>query len=580
MAHRLVRRAALLSLALVMIFMLAAPALAAAPQRVVILPFTANAKDDISFLVKGVRDMLATRLAWPDKVTVIEPDLVAPAMKQVPPPYNDDKARNVGKKLSADVVVFGSITAMGKSVSVDARVTKVNEPETQPLTAFVQASDLDQVIPRINDFAQRINADIFKRPEAIAAMKKAEESTKEMARVEQEGAGGPGQPPRQKTNEEDDLPATMSPLNPLFLRSLSGVESDRYWRSPRIDGQIASIAVADIDLDGKNELLALTKDSLRIYRLAGKHFGLIHEMKNGPSGEYMFVDAADIDGDGRPEIFVSNLNNYTIQSFVMSWHTQGGMKYIAKDLPYFFRAQPNPVGKGHILLGQKKDVVEPMVGPIYYMKAEGGTYVPSGQTVKKPMKATNLYNILLADLNGSGRAMTLMIGLSYDLMVFSAGGDRLYQGGEVYNASDKIIRVPPASQLDNPGWDEGWYFLPTRMVLSDLDGDGRGEVIVVRNMDRMGGLLGRMRMYYQGTIYSLYWNGMSMMENWRTPRIGGYITDYTIADVGNVGRPALVLSIASTRLQGMSTKDQGHIVAFTLKQTSTKTPGTGKSRGL
>lgn len=578
MAHRLVRRAALLPLALVMIFMLAAPAMAAAPQRVVILPFTANAKDDISFLVKGVRDMLATRLAWQDKVTVIEPDLVAPVMKQIPPPYNDDKAREVGKKLTADVVVFGSITAMGQAVSVDARVVKVKEPEAQPLTAFVQASDLDQVIPRINDFAQRINADIFKRPEAIAALKKAEEHTKEMAQLQQQGPGGPQQ--SKTLNEQDDLPSTMSPLNPLFLRSLSGVESDRYWRSPRIDGQIVSIAVADIDLDGKNELLALTTDTLRIYRLSGKHFGLVHEMKNGPSGEYMFVDAADIDGDGRPEIFVSNLNNYTIQSFVMTWHTQGGLKFITKDLPYFFRVQPNPIGKGHILLGQKKDVVEPMVGPIFYMKAEGGTYVPSGETVTKPTKATNLYNILLADLNGSGRTMTLVIGLSYDLMVFSSNGERLYQGGEVYNASDKIIKVPPASQLDNPGWDEGWYFLPTRMVLSDLDGDGRSEVIVVRNLDRMGGLLGRMRMYYQGTIYSLYWNGMSMMENWRTPRIGGYVTDYAIADVGNVGRPALVLSIASTRLQGMSMKDQGHIVAFTLKPTSAKTPGTGKSRGL
>ncbi len=578
MAHRLVRRAALVSLALVMIFTLAAPAFASAPQRVVILPFTANAKEDVSFLVKGVRDMLTTRLAWQDKVNVIEPDLVAPVMKQIPPPYNDVKAREVGHKLTADVVVFGSITAMGKAVSVDARVVKVKDPEAPAMTTFVQASDLDQVIPRINDFAQRINADIFKRPEAVAAIEKSEARARQMAQLKKKGEEEPAL--QKGMNEEDDLPSTMSPLNPLFLRSLSGVESDRYWRSPRIDGQVTSIAVADIDLDGKNELLALTEDTLRIYRLAGKHFGLIHEMKNGPSGEYMFVDAADIDGDGRPEIFVSNLNNYTIQSFVMSWHTQGGLKFIAKDLPYFFRAQPNPIGKGYILLGQKKDVVEPMVGPIFYMKAEGGTYVPTEKTVKKPLSVANLYNILLADLNGAGRAMTLMIGLSYDLMVFSAGGERLFQGGEVYNASDKIIRVPPATQLDNPGWDEGWYFLPTRMVLSDLDRDGRSEVIVVRNMDRMGGLMGKMRMYYQGTIYSLYWNGMSMMENWRTPRISGYVTDYTIADVGNVGRPALVLSIVTTRLQGMSTKNQGHIVAFTLKPKSTKTPAKPEGRGL
>ncbi len=574
-----VRRAALALVALVMILALAAPIFAAAPQRVVILPFTANAKDDISFLVKGVRDMLATRLSWQDKVTVIEPDLVAPVMKQIPPPYNDVKARQVGKKLSADVVVFGSITALGKAVSVDARVVKVKDPKAPPLTAFVQAADLDQVIPRINDFAQRINADLFKRPEAVAAIKKAEEKTREMARLEKESPQGrPGPAAR---SPMDDLPATVSPLNPLFLRSLSGVDSDRYWRSPRIDGHVTSLAVADIDLDGKNEVVALLEHGLRIYRLAGRHFGLVYELKNGPTGEYLFVDAADIDGDGRPEIFVSNLNNYTIQSFVLVWDPRGGLRYLAKDLPYFFRVQPNPVGKGKILLGQKKDIVEPFVGPIYYMQAARGTYVPvPGKEVKKPTPAANLYNILLADLNGSGRAMTLMIGLSYDLMVFAPDGERLYQGGEVYNASAKFIKMPPASTMDNPSYEEGWYFLPTRMVLSDLDKDGRAEVIVVRNRDRMGGLLGKMRMYYQGTIFSLYWNGMSMVENWRTPRISGYITDYTVADVGNVGRPALVMCLATKRLKGMITKDQGHIVAFTLKPKATKTPKKPKERGL
>ncbi len=147
---------------------LAALPAAAAPQRVAILPFSANAKDDISYLIKGVRDMLATRLAWGDKVAVIEPDLVAPALKEIPGPYNDEKARQVGKKLSADAVVYGAITMMGQAVSVDARVIRSGE-DRPALSAFVQAANLDQVIPQINEFAQRINAELFKRPGAAPA---------------------------------------------------------------------------------------------------------------------------------------------------------------------------------------------------------------------------------------------------------------------------------------------------------------------------------------------------------------------------------------------------------------------------
>ena len=527
---------------------IAALAHAAGPQRVAILPFTANAKEDISFLVKGVRDMLATRLAWKDKVTVIEPEVVARVMKEVPPPYTDQKARELGRRLQADAVVYGSITMLGKAVSVDARLVRVNS-EAPALTAFVQASDLGQVIPQINTFAQRINAEIFKRPEALAASKPQKKPDKGKTTAEGPLAG---------------LPENISPLNPLFMRSLSGIESDRYWRSPRIPGNITSLAVADIDLDGKNEILALLEHGLRVYRLAGRHFALVYELKNGPTGEYLFVDAADVDGDGRPEIFVSNLNNYTIQSFVLVWDPAGGLRYVAKDLPWYFRVQPNPTGKGKILLGQAKDAVEPFIGPIYEMKYHDGAYVPS-KAIAKPDDYANIYNMLLADLNGSGRVMTLMIGPSYDLRVYSSKGERLWQSGEVYCASSKFIRQPPATNVEDPGWEDSWYFVPTRMVLTDLDHDGRPEVIVVRNRDRMHGFLEKMRLYYQGVIYSLYWNGMALAEDWRTPRISGYVTDYTIADVGNVGKPALVLAVGQRQMKGWFSRNVGHIVAFTLK---------------
>jgi len=564
-----VRSGRLLAAVVMAAVLWAAPAMAQ-PQRVAILPFTAHAQGDASFLVQGVRDMLATRLAWPGKVQVLEPDLLAPAVKATPGPYDAAKAAQVGRELKADVVVFGSITSTGGAVSVDAQVVRPGE-DTPALTTFVQAAGMDQVIPRINEFAQRINAEVFKRPEAVAALKKAQAATDEKyAGLTQEAAQGATVPEAER-GPKDDLPANISPLNPLFLKSLSGVESDRYWRSPRIDGQINSLAVADIDLDGKQEVLALTQDSLKVYRLAGRHFGLIYEMKNGPKGEYLFVDTADLDGDGTPEIFVSNLNHYTIQSFVLRWQAPGGLAYVAKDLPYYFRAQPNPTGKGRIVLGQERDVADPYVGPIYQMKFKGGAYVPDKE-ISKPARWVNVFNLLLADLNGSGQANKVVVGLSWDLQVFSTSGKMLYQDNEVYNASSKTITAPPATNMDSQGWEDAWFFVPCRLLLSDLDNDKRSEVLAIRNADRMNELLGKMKAYYQGTIYSLYWNGMALVENWRTPRISGYVTDYDIGDVGNVGRPALVMAVNNRVMGGFASKDQAHFVAFTLKPKSEKTP--------
>lgn len=535
----------------------------AAPKRVAILPFTANAKEDISFLVKGVRDMLASRLAWQDKVLVVEPDLVASALKKVKPPYNDAKARLIGKNLGCQIVVHGSITALGKTVSVDARVVKVDQ-EKPSLTSFMQAADLDQVIPRINDFARRINAEIFKRPEAVAALKKAEAANLEKFTGVKQKAEKKDEPIQGKKLSEN-----ISPLNPLFMRQLTGVESDRYWRSPRIKGSITSLAVADIDLDGKNELLVLLADSLRVYRLAGKFFALVREFKNGPSGTYLFVDAADIDGDGVPEIFVTNMNNMTLQSFVLEWRN-GGLRYKAKDLPYYFRVQPNPKGTGSMLLAQKRDVVDAFEGPVYVMRYANEKYVP--QRELKLNKWANVLNFALADLNGSGQPMTVVVGPSYDLRVYSASGERLWMSDDTYAASAKFILQPPNSDISDPGWEDHWYFLPTRLVITDLDKDGRPEVVVVKNRDRMNHMLEKMRLYYSGTIFSLAWNGMSLQEMWRTPKISGYVTDYAVGDVGNVGRPALVMAVSQRVFKGFYNKGQSNVVAFTLKPVKKKAP--------
>jgi TolB-like protein len=366
---------------------------------VVILPFSANSKDDVSFLIKGVRDMLATRLAWQDKVTVVEPDLVAPAAAKIKPPYNEDKARQLGKELGAQVVVYGSLTVVGQAVSVDAGLVQVDS-KNPPLTAYVQTADLDGVIPRINDFAQRINAEVFQRPEAIAAQKKSDEASRRLV-----GQNEGGEEARALNTGEDQakekLPENISPLNPLFLKSLTGVESDRYWRSPRINGAITSVAVGDIDGDGKNELVVLLPNALRIYRLAGEHFALIYEYKNGPTGTYLFVDVADICHTGRPQIFVSNLNNKLADSFVLQWQ-DGGLRMISKPQNIYYRTQQRPGGQGHMLLGQRTAVDTPFFGAVWEMKWDGKDFVPDKE-IPMPWMG-NVWDIAMVDLNGSGKS--------------------------------------------------------------------------------------------------------------------------------------------------------------------------------
>ena len=135
---------------------------ASEPKRVVIVPFKINAEKDLTFLEEGIADMLESRLSWDDKVTVISREKTKRALESVEGSLNETKAREIGAKLDADHVLFGSLTIFGNSMSIDAKLIDVsgNRP---PLTFFSQSQGMDEVIPKINLFATDINERVFGR---------------------------------------------------------------------------------------------------------------------------------------------------------------------------------------------------------------------------------------------------------------------------------------------------------------------------------------------------------------------------------------------------------------------------------
>ncbi|MFZ0612647.1 MAG: CsgG/HfaB family protein, partial [Desulfobacterales bacterium] len=157
------------------------PALAAEPQRVAVLPFKMNAEKDLSFLRNGIFDMLSSRLSDPEKVQVISRADVEKVMAEetgpaATGPVDEATARKIGQKLSADFVLFGSLTMFGNSLSIDAKMIDVAGTRP-PVTASAQSSDMGAVIPQIDQFAAEINTKVFGRQAQAAAPVAAEPRT-------------------------------------------------------------------------------------------------------------------------------------------------------------------------------------------------------------------------------------------------------------------------------------------------------------------------------------------------------------------------------------------------------------------
>jgi len=62
--------------------------------------------------------------------------------------------------MNVDYVVWGSITKIGNSFSVDGKLVDIATYKS-PVGIFTQSQGMDELIPKISDFAQRIDAHIL-----------------------------------------------------------------------------------------------------------------------------------------------------------------------------------------------------------------------------------------------------------------------------------------------------------------------------------------------------------------------------------------------------------------------------------
>ena len=115
-------------------------AAAAEPIRIALLPFKINAEKDLTYLRDGIFDMLSTRLTRGGQVEVLGRKTVDEAIASVAgtEAVNEPAARKIGANLSADFVLYGSLTVFGNSVSLDAKMIDLSG-QKPPLAFFEQS---------------------------------------------------------------------------------------------------------------------------------------------------------------------------------------------------------------------------------------------------------------------------------------------------------------------------------------------------------------------------------------------------------------------------------------------------------
>ncbi len=271
--------------------------MAAEPQRVALLPFKINAEKDLSYLQNGIFDMLSSRLADPGKVQVLSRAEIDAALAGAAGPQDEAAARSLGQKLATEYVLFGSLTKFGDSFSIDAKMVDVTGAKP-PVTVFGQSPDAGGIIPSIDTFAADINARVFGRGSpgtAVAA------------------ASAPTAPPASPTDESRAHPEKLlqrgeNQVSPFINRQDLVLQSPNMWKSPNFSYLINGMAIGDVDGTAGNEIVVVSPKEIYVYRLKDGRPLEIARQDTGSQHYNIGVDVADINGNGRAEIFVTALN--------------------------------------------------------------------------------------------------------------------------------------------------------------------------------------------------------------------------------------------------------------------------------
>jgi len=549
---------------LCLVLLLVAPLAAKDRKTVAVLPFTVNSAENIDYVQQGIQDMLSSRIAAGDKIEVISKEKVAGAIKTV-------KLREMtmadiyglGKKMTVDYVVSGTITKIGNSVSIDGKLADV-AANTPAVSISTQSQGMDDVIVKINDFAQRIEQHILGPAPAAAVSVPVASSPKSVLPQ----VVAPGASPEQKERENMIIAGMRTgkkatytgAINPDFISGAQPRDKKGFWMSQRYPTNYKGVDVGDVNGDGLNEIVVIDENSVYVYQRKGNDAVLLTKITGGRYNNYIGVDLVDLNNNGIKEIIVSNVLtkrgansiSNTVDSFVLEWK-DGKFVTIANNLPWLFRViDTKPAGIR--VLGQKIGVSRPFETPINEMVWRNGKY-QEGTELKIP-RGLNIFGLTLDNL-GDGPEKIIAFN-DYDYLCVYRETDRplyavqsmlgskefIYKSDEVFGGSNMYIEHYGE---DMPGNDYTFYntYLNSRILTYDTNKDGKRELIVVKNLTPSR-ILKNVKIFNASEFYNLEWDSMGLVENWHTKKMGGYVADYQIKDIDNDGQDEIVMVLVTS----------------------------------
>jgi FG-GAP-like repeat len=475
-----------------------------------------------AYLRDSVRGIMTSRLAAKPGVAVLDRSLSEQDLAALKNRQPGEKAKGV-----ADYLISGGLYGLKGGLSIQVTV--------YPMAVEQEVLRFERLVKNQDDLLPELERLVGEIAVALGA------DTPQVAKREPLPGGGEGISAFITTHPEA---AYKKSQHTGTIAGSAGssieVKAKEGKRSLSLSGEIRAFAAGDVDGGGNEEMVILSGSTLELYRFEGKNIVKAGGAKLSPALECHALSLADLDNDGRKEIYLSCTDGLKVSSTIVHWQ-QATSQFVvtAANIPWYIRPLYLP-GKGWRLAGQKRGLekTELLKAGVYLLEQKGGNQ-GGGEAERLPLPGgVNLFDFVYADLDGDRTYETIAIDGKERMKVYNSTNELLwvsknnYGGSKVYLGPSRAGAVNDQDR-NNFTVDEDFQrqliFVPGRLLVTDVDGNGREEVAVNQNSQSALSFLEKMRIYNDGVVVGLAWDGEAMVESWRSGAFRGYIVGFSLS---------------------------------------------------
>ena len=495
----------------------------AGATKVMVLPLKINAPKEQEYLKGAVMDMLSSRLGGKDGVELLSAGVAANAYVELGEHPVIESLSVASGKTGADFILYGSVSVIGESVSLDAFLFNAKTGKIEGV--YSGGKGIGSLTGLADDVASR----------AVALMRGPVQAeapfvyTGKFAKTEEKKEALPGK--EEKAVEEGFI----------VKKAPSGVKKVS-WKADAGNEFVKAMEIFDADGDGVNEVFVLAETSVIAYKFGDNGLKKVRTLDTSASGGEnvsmtRFVRSSG--ADGKTAFYVSRLATKQAETCGINY-VKGELSLGSCEMKHFARAIE--INGKPVLLGQEFRKEWGFRKTVFVLKEEGAGF-SRGEDFILP-DGVNLYGFEMADITGDGADELLLIDDNGYFKVYEKkddAWDKAWQSTESYGTTLNAIDLEGSA-------DAIGQFVPIKDRFYVLT-DGENKTIALKKLIP-GGIFGtkaaRTSVFDKSSVIGLSWDGAALDEAWATKDVKGYLADFAIGDFDNDGAKDVILLVVES----------------------------------